>query len=106
MAMKSQRMLQAVEEGDAAMMANDLHEDFMFVADYSMEDREQWIAAAIEDFKTGSFKFNQPELLLETDDIVVFQDIRVVDGKEVRHLNSTFFRDEKAWRTMINRVPL
>ena len=53
MAMKFQRMLQAVEEGDAAMMANDLHEDFIFVADYSMEDREQWIAAAIEDFKTG-----------------------------------------------------
>ena len=37
MAEKWDRMLRSVEEQDIAMMDADLHEDFMFVADYTLE---------------------------------------------------------------------
>ena len=106
MAEKWDRMLRSVEEQDIALMDADLHEDFMFVADYTLETREDWLATTKAEIRSGEFKFSQPKLLLETDDMVVFEDVREIDGQKTKHINTTYYKDGKCWRSMINRVPI
>ena len=65
MAEKWDRMLRSVEEQDIALIDADLHEDFMFVADYTLETREDWLATTKAEIRSREFKFSQPKLLLE-----------------------------------------
>jgi len=47
--------------------------DFMFVTDYRLGNIDEWIMHQKTEFNTGTFQFVDPELLIENEEILVWQ---------------------------------
>ena len=84
-----------------------LHPDFLFVADFELLTREDWLDASKKEFDDGEVTLHDnAKCLLETEHLVVFEQKYVLDGQFVLSVNTTHFRDGKPWRTIINRIPI
>ena len=77
----------------------------MFVTDYGLGNREEWIMQLKTEFNSGTFEASDRELLLENETILVWKGTRHIDGTKYRSTVSSLIRDGKIWRTMVNRVP-
>ena len=51
-----------------------IHDDFLFFKEYGMQDRDEWMAE-IKGLVEGDFKFADPTLVAENEDVLVFNHI-------------------------------
>ena len=58
------------------------------------------------EFNTGTFQFVDPELLIENEEILVWQDKEISNGVKMLSTTSSLIKDKKIWRTMVNKTYL
>ena len=80
--------------------------DFMFVTDYGLGNIDEWIMHLKTEFNTGTFQFVDPELLIENEEILVWQDKEISNGVKMLSTTSSLIKDKKIWRTMVNKTYL
>ena len=78
----------------------------MFITDYGLGNREEWIMELKTQFNTGTYEASDRELLLENETILVWKGTTHISGTNYRSTVSSLIRDGKIWRTMVNRVHL
>ena len=93
------------DKKDLEKAIESVHDDYMFVTDYGLGNREEWIMQLKTEFNSGTFEASDRELLLENKTILVWKGTRHIDGTKYRSTVSSLIRDGKIWRTMVNRVP-
>jgi hypothetical protein len=81
-----------------------LHDDFLFLKEYGMQNKEEYL----EDCKglfEKDFKMNNPQLVVENDDMVALNHLVVdEDGNKYRVTAVNFIKDEKSWRLSTHRT--
>ncbi|MDB2530381.1 hypothetical protein N9X46_06620 [Paracoccaceae bacterium] len=81
-----------------------LHDDFLFLKEYGMQNKEEYL----EDCKglfEKDFKMNNPQLVVENDNMVALNHLVVdEDGNKIRVTAVNFIKDEKSWRSSTHRT--
>ena len=93
------------EEQNLEKAIESVHDNYIFVTDYGLGNREEWIMQLKTEFNSGTFEASDREMLLENKTILVQKGTRHIDGTKHRSTVSSLIRDGKIWRTMVNRVP-
>tara|TARA_B100000575_G_scaffold211184_1_gene172168 strand:+ start:52 stop:375 length:324 start_codon:yes stop_codon:yes gene_type:complete len=83
-----------------------VHRDFMFVTDYGLGNIDEWIMHLKTEFNSGTFQFVDPELLIENEEILVWQGKEISNGVKMLSTTSSLIKDKKIWRTMVNKTYL
>ena len=92
---------------DADGMASICHDDFIFVDDYEMFSKDDWIAKQKVLWREEKIDFARDRnTLLDQRDIFSFQFTRDIDGVPHRITNVSLLKDGKFWRSQIHRVPV
>ena len=60
-----------------------LHDDFLFVADYELMNRDDWLINTAKEFGQGIIGLYDPKCLLENEHILVFEGQRQYEGNQV-----------------------
>ena len=81
-----------------------VHDDYMFITDYGLGNREEWIMKLKTQLNSGTYEASDRELLLENETILVWKGTTLIGGTKYRAAVSSLIRDGKIWRTMVNRV--
>ena len=55
------------------------------------------------EFNTGTFQFVDPELLIENEEILVWQSKKISNGVKMLSTTSSLIKNKKIWRTMVNK---
>ena len=101
------KMVKDMRNKDLDAIQDWLHPDFLFVADFEMLTREDWLEETKKEFNRNEVTLHDnAKCTLENEHIVVFEQKYVREGQLVLSVNSTRFRDGKPWRTIINRIPI
>ena len=96
-------MVDAMDNGPFEKMDSFVHEDFMFFKEYTVQNREEWL----EDIKTlieGDWKFYQPQLLIENEDVVALNHIVSEGSSRYRVTAVHFLKDGQTWRLSTHRT--
>ena len=96
-------MVDAMDNGPFEKMDAFVHEDFMFFKEYTVQNREEWL----EDIKKlieGEWKFNQPQLLVENEDVVALNHIVTEGCSRYRVTAVHFLKNGKTWRLSTHRT--
>ena len=84
-----------------------IHPDYIFVADFEMLTREDWLEETKKEFNRNEVTLHDnAKCTLENQLIVVFEQKYVREWQLVLSVNSKHFRNGKPWRTIINRIPI
>ena len=101
------KMVKDIVSKDLDAIDDWLHPDFLFVADFEMLTRDDWLKATKKEFDDDTVILHDTtRCLLENEHVVVFEQRFVRDGKLVLSINTTHFRDRRPWRAIINRIPI
>ena len=98
----------AFDNRDINAIAALCHEDMVFVDDYDMHARDDWLAIIAEQIEDGSMvDFSRDRFIVaDRRDIFAMEYIRDLEGAPHRITNVCLKRDGKFWRFQVNRVPL
>ena len=98
----------AFDNRDINASAELCHDDVVFVDDYTMFGREDWLAMLAEQIEDGSwFDFsNERQILVDRRDIFAMEYVRDIDGVPHKVTNVGLKSDGKFWRFQVNRVPV
>ena len=100
-------MVKNMDNKDLNAIKEWIHSDYIFVADFEMLTKDDWLNATEKNFRDGTVTLhNNAKCLLENEHLVVFEQTFVREGELILSINTTHFRDGKPWRTIINRVPI
>jgi hypothetical protein len=81
-----------------------LHDDFLFLKEYGMQNKEEYLEDCKGLFEKG-FKMNNPQIVVENDDMVALNHLVVgEDGNKYRVTAVNFIKDEKSWRLSTHRT--
>jgi hypothetical protein len=97
------KMLEAISKNQ--MIGPDLlHDDFIFVDDFSMETKEEWLATTQKLMDDG-MDFSQLKIgeTVETNDMICFEFLNTIENVDMRITNVCLIKDNKIWRHIINR---
>ena len=84
-----------------------LHPDFLFVADFELLTRDDWLHDTKKEFDNDVvFLHDNAKYLFETEHVLVFEQKYVLEEQLILAVNTTHFRDGKPWRATINRIPI
>ena len=101
------KMVKDMRNKDMDAIQDWLHPDFLFVADFEMLTREDWLEETKKEFNRNEVTLHDnAKCTLENEHIVVIEQKYVREGQLVLSVNSTHFRNGKPWRTIINRIPI
>ncbi len=101
---KYNKVLKLLEERSWDEMKGWLHEDFMYIKETALSDRQEHIAKLKSQFTTKS-AINEPELLYENEDMMAFKHLVVQkNGKKHRITQIQLYKDGKVWREISNAV--
>tara|TARA_E500000178_G_scaffold308819_1_gene322727 strand:+ start:272 stop:598 length:327 start_codon:yes stop_codon:yes gene_type:complete len=101
------KMVKNIVSKDLDAIDDWLHPDFLFVADFEMLTRDDWLKATKKEFDDDTvILHDNARCLLENEHVVVFKQKFVRDEKVVLSINTAHFRDRKPWRAIINRIPI
>ena len=93
------KMIKLIEEKDIKGMEEWLHPDFLFVVDYEMETREEWLKETQRLFEVEDyFSISNFKLLYEDENVLVHQGKYIMDCAERIPVSITLFRDGRPWR--------
>ena len=75
-----------------------LHDDFLFLKEYGMQNNEEHLEDCTGLFEKG-FKMNNPQIVVENEDMMDLNHIVVdEDGNKFRVTALNFIVDENSWR--------
>ena len=81
-----------------------LHEDFMYLKETALSDREEHVENLRKQF-TAKAGINEPELLYEDEDMMAFRHMVVQkNGKKHRVTQIQLYKDGKVWREISNAI--
>ena len=83
------KMIKLVEEKDIKGMEEWLHPDFLFVVDYEMETREEWLKETKRLLDEDEFSILNIKLLYEDENVIVHQGKYDVEGTQKTALSTT-----------------
>ena len=98
-------VIEATNRGDIDAFKSDLHEDFLFIKDYQMQNREEYLEDLGELFKKN-YIVDQPKVILENRDILVLSHEVSENSKKFLVTVVALRRDGRAWRIVTNRREL
>ena len=99
------KMIKLIEEKDIKGMEEWLHSDFLFVVDYEMETREEWLKDTERLFgEEDYYSIPNIKLLYEDENVMVHQGRYIMEGIETTPVSTTHFRDSRPWRQLVNRL--
>ena len=98
-------VIEATNRGDIDIFKSDLHEDFLFIKDYQMQNREEYLEDLGELFKKN-YRVDQPKVILENRDILVLSHEVNENSKKFLVTVVALRRDGRAWRIVTNRREL
>ncbi len=104
--MTIERMLKATDDHDIEWFEENVHQEYIYVDDFSMLTREDWFLALKQFFDDKIEMNNKRKILIDESDITSFQFYRSIDNVEHRITNVHLLKDGKIWRHIVNRVPL
>ena len=96
-------MVDAMDNGPFEKMDAFVHEDFMFFKEYTVQNREEQLED-IKELIEGDWKFNQPQLLIENEDMVALNHIVVEGNSSYRVTAVHFLKDGQTWRLATHRT--
>ena len=101
---QNMRDIYKAEKFDLIEFKSQFHEDFMFIRETSLVDRDQFCAEIDELMLQGknSIPHEAMELIHENDDCT---EIRWVDGNE-RIVRINLKKDGLIWRSIVKRTPI
>ncbi len=103
---KYKKVLRLVEERNWQEMEEWLHEDFMYIKETALMDREEHIKKMKKEFASKQ-AINQHELLYEDEDMMSFKHIVTQkNGKKFRITQIQLYKDGKVWREMSNAIKI
>ena len=98
------KMIKLVEEKDIKGMEEWLHPDFLFVVDYEMETREEWLKETKRLLDEDEFSIINIKLLYEDENVIVHQGKYDVEGTQKTTVSTTHLREGRPWRQLVNRL--
>ena len=99
-------VVEIFNNGDMQKVEDWLHEEFLFIKDYGMQNKEEYLAE-FQDLFEKNFKFQNPKLVVENEDILVLNHTVSDDtGQKFRVTAVIFLKDGKGWRIATNRTPI
>ena len=100
------KMVKNIVSKDLDAIDDWLHPDFLFVADFEMLTRDDWLKATKKEFDDDTvILHDNARCLLENEQLEVFEQTFVREEELILSINTTYFRDGKPWSTIINRAP-
>ena len=96
-------VVDAMRNGPMEKMEDWVHEDFLFFKEYGMQDREEWLDE-IKLLVESDWKFTEPTLLVENEDVLVFNHIVNENNSKFRVTAVNFLKDGKTWRLSTHRT--
>ena len=99
------KMIKLIKEKDIKGMEEWLHPDFLFVVDYEMETREEWLKDTERLFGEEDYcSIPNIKLLYEDENVIVHQGRSIMEGIETTPVSTTHFRHSRPWRQLVNRL--
>ena len=103
---KYKKVLRLVKQRNWQEMGEWLHEDFMYIKETALMDREEHVNRMEKEFATKQ-AINQHELLHEDEDMMAFKHIVTQkNGKKFRVTQIQLYKDGKVWREMSNAIAI
>ena len=99
------KMIKLIKEKDIKGMEEWLHPDFLFVVDYEMETREEWLKDTERLFgEEDYYSIPNIKLLYEDENVMVHQGRYNMLGIERTPVSTTHFRDSTPWSQLVNSL--
>ena len=98
------KMIKLVEEKDIKGMEEWLHPDFLFVVDYEMETREEWLKETKRLLEEDEFSILNIKLLYEDENVIVNQGKYDVKRNLRTTVSTIHLREGLPWRQLVNRL--
>ena len=93
-----------MEERNWQEMERWLHEDFMYIRETALSNREEHVENIKKQF-TKKAGINEPQLLHEDEDMMAFRHLVVKkDGKRHKVTQIQLYKDGKVWREISNAI--
>ncbi len=101
---KYKKVLRLVEERNWQEMEEWLHEDFMYIKETALMDREEHVKKMKKEFGSKQ-AINQHELLHEDEDMMAFKHVVTKkNGEKFRITQIQLYKDGMVWREMSNAI--
>ena len=103
---KYKKVLRLVEERNWKEMEEWLHEDFMYIKETALMDREEHVKKMEKEFGAKQ-AINQHELLHEDEDMMAFNHIVTQkNGKKFRITQIQLYKEGMVWREISNAIEI
>ena len=103
---KYKKVLRLVEERNWKEMEEWLHDDFMYIKETALMDREEHVKKMEKEFESKQ-AINGHELLHEDEDMMAFKHIVAQkNSKKFRVTQIQLYKDGKVWREMSNAIKI
>ena len=103
----STTVFQILDALDVDCLENLCHEEFIFVDDYEMLNRDDWIERIQALWSENPIDFScERNVIADQRDIFCMQYTLDIDGVSYRITNVSLLKDGKFWRSQIHRVPI
>ena len=101
------KVFQILDAHDIDGMKSICHDDFIFVDEYEMMTRDDWITGLRKLWAETPVDFTRDRnVLVDQRDIFSMQFTRDIDGVPHRITNVSLLKGGKFWRSQIHRVPV
>ena len=103
---KYKKVLRLVEERNWKEMEEWLHEDFMYIKETVLMDREEHVKKMEKEFGVKQ-AINQNELLHEDEDMMAFKHVVTQkNGKKFRITQIQLYKEGMVWREISNAIEI
>ena len=103
---KYKKVLRLVEERNWKEMEEWLHDDFMYIKETALMDREEHVKKMEKEFESKQ-AINGPELLHEDEDMMAFKHVVTQkNGKKFRITQIQLYKEGMVWREISNAIEI
>ena len=103
---KYKKVLRLVEERNWEEMEEWLHEDFMYIKETALMDREEHVKKMEKEFQSKQ-AINQNELLHEDEDMMAFKHVVTQkNGKKFRITQIQLYKEGMVWREISSAIEI
>ena len=103
---KYKKVLRLVKERNWKEMEEWLHDDFMYIKETALMDREEHVKKMEKEFRSKQ-AINQNELLHEDEDMMAFKHVVTQkNGKKFRITQIQLYKEGMVWREISNAIEI
>ena len=97
----------ALDAGDTDWLVGQFHDEFMFIDDYELLNREEFIYNFLNNLPSENIVYhNERQFIADNDEVAVWSFVREVEGVPTKDTHVHLKKDGKFWRHTIHRQPL